>query len=77
MPKVKIVDRLIKKHKIRPFIIKGVGNQFQKQNNQRLYKKYNDISLFEDHRYFVVYEFQEENDDIITLIREMKRTIKK
>ena len=76
MPKVKIVDRLIKKHKIRPFIIKGVGNQIEKKK-QRLYKKYNDVALFENHRYFVVYEFQEEKYDIITLIREMKKALKK
>jgi len=77
MPKVKIKDRLIKKHKIHPFIIKGVGNQFEKQMGQRLYKKYNDTVKYETLRFFVVYEFQEEQEDIITFIREIKKAVKK
>jgi hypothetical protein len=77
MPKVKIQNRLIKRDKIRPFIIKALGSRFEKTNNQRLNKKYNDTVIYEDIRYFVVYEFQEEQDAVITLIREIKKVIKK
>jgi hypothetical protein len=77
MPKVKIHNRLIKKHKIRAFTIKAVGNPIKQTKNQRLYKKYNDTVIYDGIRYFLVYEFQEEQDDVITFIREIKRAVKK
>jgi len=77
MQKVKIHHRLIKKNKIRSFTIKAVGNQIEQTKNQRLYKKYNDTVIYDGVRYFLVYEFQEEQNDIITFIREMKRAVKK
>lgn len=77
MPKVKIHKHLIKRQKIHPFIIKGVGNQIEKKTNQQLDKNYNDTIIYEDNRYFLVYAFQEEQDDVITFIREMKRAVKK
>jgi len=77
MAKVKIHKHLIKKNKIRPFTIKAVGNQIEKKKNQRLDKNYNDTVIYDDVRYFLVYEFQEEKNDVITFIREMKRAVKK
>jgi hypothetical protein len=77
MPKVKIHKHLIKRQKIHPSIIKGVGNQIGKKGNQQLDKNYNDTIIYEDNRYFLVYAFQEEQDDVITFIREMKRAVKK
>jgi len=77
MPKVKIHNHLIKRQKIRPYIIKGIGNQIERKGTQQLNKNYNDTIIYESNRYFVVYAFQEEQDDIITFIREMKKAVKK
>jgi len=77
MPKVKIHKHLIKRQKIHPFTIKAVGNQIEKKENQQLNKNYNDTIIYEDNRYFLVYAFQKEQDDIITFIREMKKAVKK
>ena len=77
MPKVKIHHHLIKKQKIRPYVIKGVGNQIAQKKNQQLDKNYNDAYIYEGNRFFVVYEFQEEQGETITFVREMKKAVKK
>jgi hypothetical protein len=77
MPKIKIHHHLIKKQKIRPFTIKGAGNQIARKKNQQLNKNYNDTIIYEGNRYFLVYEFQMEQVDVITFIREMKKAVKK